>query len=203
MLKVHHLNQSRSKRVIWLLEELGQTYEIVNHQRDPVTQLAPNSLQAIHPLAKAPIIVDGDITLCESGAIMEYLLNTYSNDVPLRPTMNSVEYYSYLEWLHFAEGSLCLPVITKLFMNMESRENNQPMDGYIAKELNLDFNYIESTLAERRYFAGDQFSAADIMMTIMLEIAAKIDLLEGKPHTQTYLSAMQSRPAYLVTLENA
>ncbi|MFT5705946.1 MAG: glutathione S-transferase [Oceanospirillaceae bacterium] len=203
MLKVHHLNQSRSKRVIWLLEELSQTYEIVHHQRDPATHLAPSSLKAIHPLAKAPVIVDGDITLCESGAIMEYILNTYSNDKRLRPAVDCAEYYAYLEWLHFAEGSLALPVITKLFMNMESRENNQPMDGYITKELNLDFNYIESTLAQRPYFAGEQFSAADIMMTITLEIANNINLLEGKAHTQAYLSSVQGRPAYLSALEKS
>lgn len=201
MLKVHHLNQSRSKRVIWLLEELGEVYQIAYHQRDPVTHLAPDTLKAVHPLAKAPIIIDKDIVLCESGAIMEYLLNTYDKSQSLRPAIDSPQYYAYLEWLHFAEGSLCLPVITKLFMNLEERAGDQAMDSYIGKELDLDFAYIEETLSERVYFAGDQFSAADIMMTIILEIADNSGLITDKPHIQTFLSLVQSRPAYLTALE--
>jgi glutathione S-transferase len=195
MITVHHLNKSRSKRVIWLLEELNMPYNIVKHQRDPLTNLAPESLKLIHPLAKAPIIVDGEVTLCESGAVMEYILNhaTASN---LRPSIDSNEYYHYLEWLHFAEGSLSLPVITTLLMSMETREDTQPLDGYIAKENHLDFSYIENTLTVRRYFAGDSFSAADIMMAVILEIAESIGLLESKDKTKDYLVNIRKRPAY-------
>jgi glutathione S-transferase len=195
MITVHHLNKSRSKRVIWLLEELNMPYNIVKHQRDPLTNLAPESLKLIHPLAKAPIIVDGGVTLCESGAVMEYILNhaTASN---LRPSIDSNEYYHYLEWLHFAEGSLSLPVITTLLMSMETREDTQPLDGYIAKENHLDFSYIENTLTVRRYFAGDSFSAADIMMAVILEIAESIGLLENKDKTKDYLVNIRKRPAY-------
>ncbi|MFT5816139.1 MAG: glutathione S-transferase [Psychroserpens sp.] len=195
MITVHHLNKSRSKRVIWLLEELNMPYNIVKHQRDPLTNLAPESLKLIHPLAKAPIIVDGEVTLCESGAVMEYILNhaTASN---LRPSIDSNEYYHYLEWLHFAEGSLSLPVITTLLMSMETREGTQPLDGYIAKENHLDFSYIENTLTVRRYFAGDSFSAADIMMAVILEIAESIGLLDSKDKTKDYLVTIRKRPAY-------
>lgn len=195
MITIHHLNKSRSKRVIWLLEELKMPYNIVEHQRDPITQLAPESLRLIHPLAKAPIIVDDENTLCESGAVMEYILNQATPDT-LRPTINSSDYYHYLEWLHFAEGSLSLPVITTLLLSMETRDGTKPLDGYIAKEVQLDFSYIENTLNERPYFAGDEFSAADIMMTVILEIADNLKLLKGKVKTNDYLVKMQQRSAY-------
>jgi glutathione S-transferase len=195
MITVHHLNKSRSKRVIWLLEELNMPYTLVKHQRDPITHLAPESLQLIHPLAKAPIINDGDITLCESGAIMEYLLNQHIS-CPLRPAINSPHYYQYLEWLHFAEGSLAMPVITKLMMSMEDRDGAKPLDLYMAKEIALDLAYIEQTLTERRYFAGDSFTAADIMMTIVLEIAENLQLLQLQPTIISYLERIKQRAAY-------
>ncbi len=201
MIIVHHLNRSRSKRVIWLLEELALEYQIMYHQRDPKTQLAPKTLQAVHPLAKAPVIEDGDKVLCESSVILEYILNTYTDGSTLRPAINSPEYYQYLEWLNFAEGSLSLAVISKLFLSMEDRTDEQALDAYIAKELELNLSYIETTLSEQNYFAGDEFSAADIMMTIMLEIAQQIGLLEGKPHISTYLDLVQTRAAYLQAAE--
>jgi glutathione S-transferase len=202
MLTVHHLNQSRSKRVLWLLEELEMPYQRIDHQRDPKTHLAPASLKAVHPLSKAPVIVDsrsdGEITLCESSTIMEYLLDQNLNaEKRLRPDQGTKEYYQYLEWSHFAEGSLGLPVMCKLFMGMETRSGDQPMDGYIAKEVSLDFGYIESVLAKREYFAGTEFTAADIMMTSILEIAGSIGLLKGQDKTLAYLAKVQQRPAYL------
>jgi len=209
MLTVHHLNQSRSKRVLWLLEELEMPYQRIDHQRDAQTHLAPASLKAIHPLSKAPVIVDdlangsangaeseSKVTLCESSTIMEYILDK-DGEHRLRPEAGSKEYYQYMEWSHFAEGSLGLPVMCKLFMGMETRSGDQPMDGYIAKEVALDFTYIESVLAERDYFAGGEFTAADIMMTSMLEIAGSIGLLKGQEKTLAYLAKVQQRPAYL------
>ena len=210
MLTVHHLNQSRSKRVLWLLEELEMPYQKVDHQRDAQTHLAPDTLKAVHPLSKAPVMVDrlndssdsndSEIILCESSTIMEYILDKNAQnpvtDKILRPKVGSKEYYQYLEWSHFAEGSLAMPVMFKLFMAMESRNGDQPMDGYVAKEVGLDFGYIESTLAQRDYFAGSEFTAADIMMTIILEIAASNGLLKGHEKTQAYLVKVQQRPAY-------
>ncbi|WP_413700459.1 glutathione S-transferase family protein [Psychromonas sp. KJ10-10] len=177
MIIVHHLNKSRSKRILWLLEELQMPYHLVQHQRDPQTNLAPDSLKVIHPLAKAPVIVDGELTLCESGAVVEYILNNDTQN-RLRPQPDSAEYYQYLEWLHFAEGSLALPVIAKLMMSMEERVGDQAMDHYIGKEINLDFSYIEAVLSKQSYFAGEQFSGADIMMTIMLEIACQYRIVK-------------------------
>ena len=196
MITVHHLNKSRSKRVLWLLEELEMPYQRIDYQRNAKTNLAPESLKAIHPLNKAPIIVDGDITLCESSTIIEYILD---QDVEkrLRPEKGTKEYYQYLEWSHFAEGSLALPVMFTLFMGMETRSGDQEMDGYIAKEVAVDFGYIESVLAERDYFAGAQFTAADIMMQVMLEIAGILGLLKGRDKTLAYLAKVQERPAYI------
>ena len=199
MITIHHLNKSRSKRVIWLLAELDLPYTLINHQRDPSTNLAPKSLQVVHPLAKAPIMVDGDLTICESGAILEYILDQ-SSEHQLRPAKNSRDYYRYLEWLHFAEGSLALPVISTLLMQMETREGTSPLDLYIAKEIAVDFSYINQTLAQQAYFAGDSFTAADIMMTIMLEIANNLQLLEGKEHIKNYLANIQQRKAYQLAL---
>lgn len=196
MITVHHLNKSRSKRVLWLLEELEMPYQRIDYQRNAKTNLAPESLKAIHPLNKAPIIVDGDITLCESSTIIEYILD---QDVEkrLRPEKGTKEYYQYLEWSHFAEGSLALPVMFTLFMGMETRSGDQEMDGYIAKEVAVDFGYIESVLAERDYFAGVQFTAADIMMQVMLEIAGILGLLKGRDKTLAYLAKVQERSAYI------
>ncbi len=195
MITVHHLNKSRSTRVIWLLEELEMPYEIVHHQRDPITHLAPDSLKKIHPLTKAPIIVDAETTLCESGAIMEYILNQ-ATVTQCRPAQDSSEYYHYLEWLHFAEGSLGLPVISKLMMTMETRDGTKPLDQYIAKELALDFSYIEQTLSQRPYFAGNNFTAADIMMTVILNMADNLVLLEDKKQIKDYLAKIKLRKAY-------
>ena len=201
MITIHHLKKSRSKRVIWLLEELGIPYNIINHQRDPISNLAPKSLALIHPLAKAPIIVDGKITLCESGAIMEYILNkTTSNQ--LRPAINSAEYYQYLEWLHFAEGSLALPVISTLLVQMKKRDGTSPLDRYIAKEISVDFSYIDQTLSKQSYFAGNTFTAADIMMTIMLEIANSLKLLNDKTNIKNYLTNIQKRKAYQLVVSH-
>lgn len=196
MIKVHHLNQSRSTRVLWLLEELGMPYEVVKHQRHATTRLAPASLGKVHPLNKAPIIEHNDIVICESGAIMEYILDQDTQQ-RLRPAKGSKAYYRYIEWSHFAEGSLGLPVIASLLMQMEQRSGTAPMDGYIAKELNLDFAFIDAVLAKQTYFAGDEFTAADIMMTITLEIASNLNLLAGREYIARYLANVQSREAYL------
>lgn len=195
MLTLHHLNESRSRRVLWLLEELALPFELVKHQRDSVTQLAPESLKQAHPLAKAPVLEDGHLVLCESGAILEYVLDKVGKS-QLRPAAGTQEYYQYLQWLHFAEGSLGLALISHLFMTMEQRKGDQAMDGYINKEVELDLDFIEATLIKQPYFAGDVFTAADIMMKFMLELAAKLSLLSQRPHCQNYLKNVQQRSAY-------
>jgi glutathione S-transferase len=195
MLTVHHLNQSRSKRILWLLEELNMPYERVDHQRDAATHLAPASLKAIHPLGKSPVLVDDKITLCESSTIVEYVIDK-DPEHRLRPVFGSSNYYQYMEWCHFAEGSLSLPVITSGFLAIEDRDGSKPLDGYINKEVSVDFSYIEHILSQQSYFAGDEFTAADIMMTMSLEMANRSKLLEGRAGTLAYLEKIQQRPAY-------
>ncbi|WOT06911.1 glutathione S-transferase family protein [Shewanella youngdeokensis] len=201
MITVHHLKRSRSKRVIWLLEELSVPYNVVTHQRDPISHLAPRSLQAIHPLGKAPMMVDGDITICESGAILEYILNNAGAN-QLRPAINTTQYYRYLEWSHFAEGSLSLPVISSLLLQIEPNEGSSPLTRYIAKEIDVDFTYINKYLENQPYFAGESFTAADIMMTIMLEIAVSLKLINDKNNIKNYLINIQKRDAYLIAAKH-
>ncbi|MGB0897866.1 MAG: glutathione S-transferase family protein [Psychrobium sp.] len=200
MITVHHLNNSRSQRIIWLLEELKLPYDVVHHQRDPVSQLAPQSLKDVHPLAKAPVLINGDITLVESGAMIEYLLDQQDSH-SLRPTKSDANYYDYLQWLHFAEGSLSLPVITSLLLGFEKRSGDQAIDGYIAKELALDLSFIDAQLTAYPFFAGNSFSAADIMMTFLLESADKQALLAPYPSIVKYLSKIQQRSAYQESLK--
>ena len=200
MITVHHLNNSRSQRIIWLLEELKLPYDVVHHQRDPVSQLAPQSLKDVHPLAKAPVLINGDITLVESGAMIEYLLDQQDSH-SLRPTKSDANYYDYLQWLHFAEGSLSLPVITSLLLGFEKRSGDQAIDGYIAKELALDLGFIDAQLTAHPFFAGNSFSAADIMMTFLLESADKQALLAPYPSVVKYLSKIQQRSAYQESLK--
>jgi glutathione S-transferase len=196
MITVHHLNRSRSTRILWLLEELGMDYQRVDHQRDSTTHLAPESLKAIHPLGKAPVIVDGPVTICESSTIVEYILDQNTQN-KLRPVQGTPAYYQYLEWSHFAEGSLSLPVITSGFLKREVREGKNALDGYIAKEVAVDFSHVETTLSQQAYFAGNEFTAADIMMTISLNMANLSGLLEGRSHTLSYLEKIKQRPAFV------
>ena len=199
-IKVHHLFQSRSTRVIWLLEELILPYDIVHHQRDAQTRLAPNSLKEVHPLSKAPVIEHNDVVFSESGAIVEYILDQ-AHENALRPEAGAADYYRYLEWLHFAEGALALPVITSLLMSMEERDGQKPLDGYIAKEREHDLSYIAATIGKQRYFAGEQFTAADIMMAISLEIATQIGLTNDRPNISRFLAEMQNSAAYQMARE--
>ncbi|WP_461536007.1 glutathione S-transferase family protein [Spongorhabdus nitratireducens] len=194
MIKVHHLKQSRSTRVIWLLEELGLDYELVTYDRDPQTNLAPAVLREIHPLGKAPIVEDDGRILVESAAILECLLDKYAPD-KLRPARDSVDYPAYQQWLHFAEGSAMLPVLLNLFLNgLDIGE--APVVGYARKEAMLDFAYIESVLTQSDFFVGDTFTAADIMMASVLMFAMKQNMLTEYPATQAYLGKIMQRKAF-------
>ena len=195
MLKVHHLNRSRSTRSLWLLEELSMPYEIVHHTRDAKTGLAPASLGEVHPLNKSPVIEHNDLVICESGAILEYILDQDTQH-RLRPSKDDATYYRYLEWLHFAEGSFALPVIVSMIMQMDQHDGSPLLKGYVSKELKLDLSYIDDTLSKHTYFAGNEFTSADIMMATLLDYASSLKLLENRPHISRYLNDIHSRPAY-------
>ncbi len=212
MLIVHHLNDSRSQRVLWLLEELGLPYEIVHHQRDARTMLAPPSLKAVHPLGKSPVIVDGDYVIAETGAIVEYLCEKAGGK--LRPAVGTPERLAWTYWLHYAEGSAMPPLLLKLiFMALPERAPalirplvkgiaGQALKSFVDPQLQTHFDYWESVLTQVPWFAGQDFSAADIMMSFPLEAGAQRGgVKDGRPRIARFLETIHARPAYRVALE--
>jgi len=196
MIKVHHLNNSRSHRVLWMLEELDVPYDVVAWQRDPATMLAPPELKHVHPLGKSPVIEDGPLVLAESAAILEYLAETYGGG-RLVPASGSADRVSYLHWLHFAEGSAMPPLLLKLYFSRVVQAPAPVLDrinGQIAAQL----DYMDNTLAARNYFAGADFTAADIQMSFpVIAAAARGGLNAGRPHLWKWLQSIQQRPAFL------
>ncbi len=212
MLTVHHLNDSRSQRVLWLLEELGLPYEIKRYQRDAKTMLAPPELKAVHPLGKSPVITDGPATLAETGAIVETICEAYAGG-RLRPAAGTEERLRWTYWLHYAEGSAMPPLLMKLvFTAMPQRApglirglvkavSNSALKGFVDPQLTSHFDYWEAELGRSSWFAGDAFSAADIMMSFPIEAAAdRAGALEGRPRLAAFLKAIHARPAYQAAL---
>ncbi|MBA5639246.1 glutathione S-transferase [Duganella sp. LX20W] len=214
MIVVHHLNNSRSQRVLWLLEELGLEYEIVRYQRDPKTMLAPPALRAIHPLGKSPVITDGDVTVAESGAIVEYLVERYGNGM-LVPPPGTAEKRRWTYFMHYAEGSAMTPLLMKLvFDRVESGPApffvkpvaraiaHKVKSMYIQPQIEQHLDYLEAELSQHLWFAGEQFSAADIQMSFPLEAAAARAGLDGRrPHLRAFLDRIHARPAFQRALE--
>jgi glutathione S-transferase len=215
MITVHHLNNSRSQRVLWLLEELGVAYTVKRYERDTETMLAPPELKAIHPLGKSPVITDGDKTLAESGAIVEYLVATYGNG-RLIPPDGTPERLKYTYWLHYAEGSAMPPLLLKLIFD---RIESAPMPffvkpiakkiaqtvktQFITPQIETHFGFIEKELAKTGWFAGSDFTAADIQMSFPVEgAAARGGMTKDKrPNIFAYLERIHARPAYKAALE--
>ncbi|WP_426957866.1 glutathione S-transferase family protein [Muricoccus radiodurans] len=201
MIRVHHLEASRSHRVLWLLEELGLPYEVIRYARDPVTMAAPPSLRAVHPLGKSPVVEDGGEVLAESGAILETLLDRHDLTGRLRPAAGSAAHRRYLHWMHFAEGSVMPPLLVKLYLSRLGPAGAAALprvDGQIAD--NLD--YMEAVLAEAPFFAGEAFSAADIQMGYPMEAsAARGGLSESRPRLWDWLARMRARPAWQRAIE--
>jgi glutathione S-transferase len=199
MIRVHHLNNSRSQRVLWLLEELELPYEVVRYQRDAKTMLAPESLKRIHPLGKSPVIEDGTRTLAETGAIVTYLISLYGPK--LAPESTSDLYWRYVYWLHYAEGSAMPPLLLKLVLSRLGLLG-LPARGFVDRQLTLQLNYLEGELAKGTWFLGEQFSGADIMMSFPLEAAAqRAGLDASRPKLWDFLQRIHSRPAYHRALE--
>jgi len=192
MITLHHLNKSRSKRIIWLLEELKVNYQIKAYQRDSQSNLAPAELRAIHPLGKSPVIeIEGSV-LAESGAIIEYLAQTYASDA-LVPSKDSAQYKEYLQWLHFAESSAALPLLLHYFLKIDGAKTNF-LDGYAKQEVSLVLGYLNDHMADKPWILGGSFSAADIMMSFIIEMAFALELLGDYPNLAKYLQAMHQRP---------
>ncbi|MDF5707219.1 MAG: glutathione S-transferase [Nostoc sp. S4] len=201
MIVVHHLNNSRSQRVLWLLEELGIEYEIKFYERDQKTMLAPASLREVHPLGKSPVITDGQQTVAESGAIIEYIIGRYGNG-RLIPPSGTAERLRYTYWLHYAEGSAMPPLVMNLIFNRFGAGNSSANDTFIAPQIKLHFDYVESELGKSTWFVGEEFTAADIQMSFPLEIVAmEAELVSNRPKIKEFVERIHARPAYKSALE--
>ncbi|MGC1308163.1 MAG: glutathione S-transferase [Phormidesmis sp.] len=213
MITVHHLNNSRSQRILWLLEELGLDYDIKRYERDPETMLAPDSLRKVHPLGKSPVITDGELTLAESGAIVEYLVDRYGNG-NLAPAPDTSERLRYTYWLHYAEGSAMPPLLLNLvFQQVEERSPffikpvakaiaSQAKSSFIQPQIDLHLNYMEAELAKSAWFVGDKFTAADIQMSFPIEeAAARAGLNASRPKLMAFLDRIHARPSYQQALK--
>ena len=214
MITLHHLDNSRSQRILWLLEELGVPYEIKRYRRDPKTMLAPPELKRVHPLGKSPVITDGELTLAESGAIIEYLAERYG-DGKLLPPAGTPERLRCSYWLHYAEGSAMPPLLLKLVLNRVrtapapffvkpiARNIADKVDrNFTDPQLKLHLDYLEAELGEHEWFVGDSLSAADIQLSFPLEaFAARGGLDRDYPHLHAFLQRTHARPAYRRALE--
>lgn len=199
MLEVHHLNNSRSQRVLWLLEELELPYEIVHYQRDAVTNLAPPELEKIHPLGKSPVLRDGDRVVIESGAILEYVVRRHGRG-RLAPAESSPEWVPYVQWMHYAEGSAMLPVMLRLYTSRLG-DAAAPLAPRIQSEIDRHFGYLDGALAGRDYFVGSELTAADINLSFPIQAARLLNGLEKFPNLARFLERVQARPAYRRALE--
>ncbi|MCR0984491.1 glutathione S-transferase family protein [Roseomonas populi] len=212
MITIHHLNNSRSQRVLWLLEELEVPYEIRRYQRDPATMLAPPELRAVHPLGKSPVLTEDGLTLAETGAIVEYILERHGGG-RLVPEKDGPHHWAYRHWMHHAEGSAMPPLVMALLFNAMGKRvppEAQPMAEKLAQgmkgamvEPNLERlkDYWNAALAETGWFAGPEMTAADIMMSFPLEAASSRSPFGDRPHPGAFLARIHGRPAYRRAVE--
>ncbi|MBK1885107.1 MULTISPECIES: glutathione S-transferase family protein [Marinobacter] len=214
MITVHHLNNSRSQRILWMLEELGVPYEIQRYVRDAKTMLAPASLKKIHPLGKSPVITDGNLVVAESGAIIEYLAHTYGKDTML-PETGGQAWLDYTYWMHYAEGSLMPPLVMRLVFE---KVKTSPMpffikpvakgiadktnEVFIGPMIKTHLDFVEAHLAKNVWFLGNELSAADIQMSFPLEASVARGITgKNRPHITAWVERMHARPAYQAALE--
>lgn len=202
MITVHHLNNSRSQRIIWLLEELGVKYEIKHYQRDEVTNLAPQELKAVHPLGKSPVITDSetDRVIAETGAIVEYLLRKYDAEQKFTPQAGTQDYIDYVHFMHYAEGSAMLPLLLALYTSFLG-EASAPLQPRIIGEIKAMLDYCEYQLIRSKNFAGETLTGADFMMSFPLEAARSTGRLKGYEACNDWIDSLWKRPAYLRAIE--
>jgi len=213
MITVHHLEDSRSQRILWMLEELGVDYEVKRYERDAETQLAPPELEKIHPLGKSPVIEDGDQVIAETGAIIEYLASKYGQS-SMRPAPDSAEYQQYIYWLHYAEGSLMPPLLLRLIFQ-RIKETKMPffakpiarsisskvLSSFVTPNITRHMRFIDDHLGKSEWFSGDQLSGADIQMSFPLEASMARNVISGDhPNIAKFVKRVQARPAYKTAL---
>ncbi|MGV2986527.1 glutathione S-transferase family protein [Vibrio sp. E150_011] len=194
MITLHHLNKSRSKRIIWLLEELGVDYQIKPYQRDSVTFLAPPELKSIHPLGKSPVLEDDGLIVTESGAITEYLIDKYGKG-SLAPARGTREYTEYSQWLHFAESSAILPLLLKLFVTKDGCKTNFLAD-YADAETAKVLSYFDQSLAGKTYLVDEQLSGADIMMSFIVENLVNNGAIANFSNLEKYAKQLATHDAF-------
>ncbi|MDQ3032343.1 MAG: glutathione S-transferase [Myxococcota bacterium] len=199
MIRVHHLNASRSHRILWLLEELGLEYEIVQYQREK-SMLAPKTLRAIHPLGKSPVVEEDGRVMAESGAIVELMVERHGAG-KLAPARGTPAYERYIYWLHYAEGSMMPPLLLKLVLS-KLGPLGWPARGFVDAQLRTHLDFMEGELGRAKYFAGDDFSAADIQMSFPVEAATVRGGLDAsRPNLMRFLWEIHQRPAYRRAVE--
>lgn len=199
-LKLHHLNASRSQRIVWLLKELDVAHEIVHHQRDKATNLAPPSLVSIHPMGKSPLLEDGDVVVAETGAIAEYLLGKYDPDHRLHPGADSEDFPRYLEWVHSAEGAVFLPGLIGFYLARGGHDDG-PLAAMMQAEQEKAWNHIEAHLSQHPYFAGQSFTAADCLMGFQFMTGKASGALDTRPAASAWLERVSARPGFQAMLE--
>jgi len=199
MIVVHHLNDSRSQRILWLLEEVGAPYEIKRYQRDASTRLAPPELKAVHPLGKSPVVTDGEQTVIESGAIIDYIIRRHGGG-RLAPALGSPAYEQYSQWLHYAEGSAMLPLMLFMYVGRLG-EAGAPLHPRIESEIANHLGYVNGALEGRDWLVGDELSGADIQMSFVGEVTGAFGRLDQYPNIKAWLGRFQARPAYKAALE--
>jgi glutathione S-transferase len=199
MIVVHHLNESRSQRILWLLEELGLPYDIKLYYRDAKTRLAPPELQAVHPLGKSPVITDDEVVIHESGAIIDYLIRRHGSG-RLQPPAGSPEHEVYLQWLHYAEGSAMLPLLLLMYVRRLG-DAGQPLHPRIESEIANHLSYFDRSLSARQFLVGEALSGADIQMSFVGEVARAFGKLAAYPNADAWLDRLHARPAYKAALE--
>ncbi|MGB3448589.1 MAG: glutathione S-transferase [Xanthobacteraceae bacterium] len=199
MLTLHHLNDSRSQRIVWLLEELGAPYELKRYQRDAQTRLAPPELAAVHPLGKSPVIVDGEIRIAESGAIVDYVIRRYGKGA-MMPAQSSADFEAYSEWLHYAEGSAMLPLMLNLYVS-RLKDAGAPLHPRIESEIANHLGYVDGALKGREFFVGNALTGADIQMSFVGEMAKAFGKLAAYPNLRAWLERMHTRPAFQRSVE--
>jgi glutathione S-transferase len=194
MLTLHHLNDSRSQRILWLMEELGTPYEMKRYQRNEKTRLAPPELIEVHPLGKSPVITDGAVKIAESGAIVDYIIRKYGKGA-MMPSPDGVDYEAYNEWLHYSEGSAMLPLMLNLYVG-RLKEAGLPLHPRIDSELANHLGYVDGALKGREFFVGDALTGADIQMSFVGDMAKVYDKLAPYPNLSAWLARMHARPAF-------
>jgi glutathione S-transferase len=199
MLKIHHLNNSRSQRILWLAEELGLDCEIVPYQRDAVTNLAPPELKKVHPLGKSPVIEDGPLKIAESGAVVDYLVSTYGGG-RMQPAPGSADHWRYVEWLHFAEGSAMLPLMLNLYV-MRLGAAAEPLSERISSEIDNHLSYIAGALGDQPFIMGEAMTGADIQISFVAEVARAFGRLAPYPNLAAYVQRLHERPAFVRSIE--